>query len=131
MEEQIEDLLPFMNEERFEPGQMIITEGKPNDKLFFIMEGQVAVSKKEAVLTRFSEGDVVGEMEVLDVMPAAASIKALSPVVTMTISNKALRDIYKKDIKTFTLVLMNLARDLVRRLRRMDEKFTSSPPILY
>ncbi|MCL2186134.1 MAG: cyclic nucleotide-binding domain-containing protein [Treponema sp.] len=131
VEEQIEGLLPFMHEEKFKPEDFIITEGKTNDKIFFLIEGQVAVSKKDIVLTRFSEGEAFGEMEVLDVMPAAASIKALTPVTVMSISNKSLREIYKKDVTTFTLVLMNLARDLVRRLRKMDEKFASSPPILY
>ena len=131
MEEQIEGLLPFMHEEKFGPDELLITEGKPNDKIFFLIEGQVAVSKKDIILARFREGEAFGEMEVLDVMPAAASIKSLSPVTVLTISNKSLREIYKKDLTTFTLVLMNLARDLVRRLRKMDEKFASSPPIFY
>jgi len=129
MEEQIETVLPFMTEEKFAPDDMLIIEGKPNDKIFFITEGQVSVSKKDIILTRFCEGDAFGEMEILDVMPAVASIKALSPVTVMTISNKSLREIYKKDISTFNLVLMNLARDLVRRLRKMDEKFASTQSI--
>ena len=131
MEEQIESILPFMIEEKYAPDASLIIEGKPNDKIFFITEGQVAVSKKEVILARFCEGDAFGEMEILDVMPAVATIRALSPVTVMTISNKSLREIYKKDISTFNLVLMNLARDLVRRLRKMDEKFASLPPILY
>ena len=131
MEEQIESLLPFMHEEKFNPDEFIITEGKPNDKIYFLIEGQVSVSKKEIILARFREGEAFGEMEVLDVMPAAASIKSLSPVTVLTISNKSLREIYKKDLTTFTLLLMNLARDLVRRLRKMDEKFASAPPVFY
>jgi CRP-like cAMP-binding protein len=60
-------------------------------------------------------------MEVLDVMPAAATIKAVTSVTVMSISNKAFREIYKKDIKSFSLLLMNLARDLSRRLRVTNE----------
>ena len=131
MEEQIEKLIPFMTKEKFAPEEIIITEGKPSDKIFFIIEGQVAVLKKDKTLTRFSEGDTFGEVEVLDVMPAVASIKALSNVTVMTISNKSLRDIYKNDMTIFTLVLMNLARDLARRLRKMDEKFASSTPFFH
>ena len=131
MEEQIEGLLPFMVEEKFDTDDFIITEGKSNDKIFFIVEGQAAVLKKDIILSRFCEGEAFGEMEILDVMPAAASIKAFSPVTALTISNKSLREIYKRDITVFTLVLMNLARDLVRRLRKMDEKLSSLPPILY
>jgi CRP-like cAMP-binding protein len=82
----------------------------------------VVVTKDETVITRFGEGEAFGEMEVLDVMPAIASIKSLSPIKAMSISNKTLREIYKIDIKIFSLIVMNLARDLSRRLRKMDEK---------
>ena len=131
MEEQIENILPFMVEEKFAPEEALITEGNPNDKIFFIMEGQVAVIKKDVVLANFSDGDTFGEMEVLDVMPAAASIKALTPVTAITISNMSLLEIYKKDITTYTMILMNLARDLVRRLRKMDEKYAACEHIHY
>jgi hypothetical protein len=42
----------------------------------------------------------------------------------MSISNKSLREIYKIDLKSFSLIIMNLARDLSRRLRRMNERAT-------
>ena len=127
LEEQIQSILPLMEEENYVPDAMIITEGKPNDKIYFLISGQVAVTKKNVFLSRFSEGEAFGEMEVLDVMPAVASIKALSDVTLMSISNRNLREIYKKDVKIFSLIIMNLARDLSRRLRKMDEKLASLP----
>jgi CRP-like cAMP-binding protein len=125
LEEQIESIMPLMGQEKYGPNETIITEGKPNDKIHFIIEGHVAVTKKDVLLSRFGEGEAFGEMEVLDAMPAIASIKSLSPVTLMTVSNKNLRDIYKIDVKIFSLIIMNLARDLCRRLRKMDEKVTS------
>ena len=128
MEEQIDNIIPLLVQEDYAPDDMIITEGKSNDKVFFILKGQVVITKKNVELVRFSEGDAFGEMEVLDVMPAVASIKAITPVTLMSISNKALRVIYNLDVKAFSLMIMNLARDLSRRLRKMDEKLTS--PVL-
>ena len=132
-EEQIKTIFPLMQHENFNLDELIIIEGKPNDKIYFLIEGQVAVIKNDIVLTRFGEGDEFGEVEVLDVMAAAASIKAITQVKTLSISNKTLRDIYRIDIKIFSLIIMNLARDLSRRLRRMDDLMasTSTPPILY
>ena len=130
IEEQIKNIIPLMDHEEFAPGDMIITEGKPNDKVHFIIKGQVAVTKREVQLARFSEGDAFGEMEVLDVMPAVASIKAVTQVTIMSISNKTLRTIYNMDLKAFSLIIMNLARDMSRRLRKTDEKIASSNPIL-
>ncbi|MFP3043651.1 cyclic nucleotide-binding domain-containing protein [Treponema primitia] len=125
LEEQIDQILPLMEQEDYEPGAAIIVEGDPNDKIRFILEGRVAAEKAGIILFEFKEGDAFGEMEVLDVMPSAATIKALSPTRVMSISNRALRSIYKLDIKAFSLILMNLARDLSRRLRYVDNGIAS------
>jgi len=81
-------------------------------------------------LSRFGEGEAFGEMEVLDAVSAIASIKSISQVTVLSISNKALREIYKMDVKIFALMLMNLARDLCRRLRKSDEKLASLPILI-
>ena len=120
-EEQIDNLIPLMTNETYNPDEVIIAEGKHNDKIYFIIEGQIAVVKGDTVLAKLSEGEAFGEMEVLDIMPSVATIKSLTPVTVMTFSNKALRKIYQIDIAAFSLIIMNLARDLSRRLRRMDE----------
>jgi CRP-like cAMP-binding protein len=122
-EDQIESIFPLMDQENFPPDTKIITEGKTNDKIYFLIEGQVSVTKGGVVITRFVEGEVFGEMEVLDVMPSAATITSITPVTVISISNRVLREIYKLDVKMFSLIIMNLARDLSRRLRKMDDKF--------
>ena len=130
MAEQIQTIIPLMKEEKYNTNDLIITEGNTSDKIYFLIEGQVSVLKGDIELSRFSEGEAFGEMEVLDVMPAIASIKAISDVSVLSMSNKALREIYKMDVKVFALMLMNLARDLCRRLRKTDERLASSPMLL-
>ena len=124
--DQISGILPMMEEEFHEPGDDIIVEGAPNDKIRFIITGRVAVVKKGIILSEFGEGDAFGEMEVLDVMPSVATIKTLSNTKVISMSNRNLREIYKTDVKAFSLIIMNLARDLSRRLRRMDERAADS-----
>jgi CRP-like cAMP-binding protein len=129
-EEQIKGLLPLMENEEYGEGSKIIVEGTRNDKIYFIEEGRVAVIKEGIVLSEFAEGDTFGEMEVLDIMPSAATIKAASSVRLLTMSNKTLHEIYKTDPGVFSMLLMNLARDLSRRLRRMNERAVKeSPPV--
>ena len=129
LEDQIENLIPLMVHEEFGPDITIITEGEPNDKVYFILDGQVSINRNEKELSKFREGDTFGEMEVIDVMPAIASVKTITPVTVISMSNKALRAVYNIDVRTFSLIIMNLARDLSRRLRKMDETITS-PSIL-
>ena len=122
LEDQIEKILPLMELESYKSGTDIIVEGSPNDKIYFIINGEVSVIKGGAVLSSLVIGETFGEMEVLDVMPSVATIRSLTDVTVMFFSNKGLREIYKQDAKTFSLFIMNLARDLSRRLRKMDEK---------
>ena len=120
--DQINQILHLVSEVSYKSGDLIIAEGTPNDKIHFILEGSVAVVKHGITLTVLGEGDTFGEMEVLDIMPSAATIKVLVDTTAISISNRALREIHRIDVDSFSLVIMNLARDLSRRLRRMDDK---------
>jgi CRP-like cAMP-binding protein len=124
LEEQIKLILPQLEQEDYEPSDDVIVEGTPNDKIRFIISGRVAVVKNSIIIYEMGEGETFGEMEVLDVMPSEATIKTLAHTTVLSISNKGLRGIYKEDIHSFSLIIMNLARDLSRRLRRMDERLT-------
>ncbi|GHV60788.1 hypothetical protein AGMMS49587_03290 [Spirochaetia bacterium] len=124
--EQIDGILPLMMHETYAAGQNIITEGEPNDQIRFIISGRAEVLKNALVLAECQTGDIVGEMEVLDMLPSAATVRAISPVEIVSLSNTTLHEIYKGDIKVFAIIVMNLARDLARRLHRADEVATGS-----
>lgn len=126
LSEQMDRILPLMGQDSYAAGEPIIREGEPNDRIRFMLSGRVAVSKGGVRINELGEGETFGEMEVLDVMPSVATVAAIEPTTVATISNRALREIYRGDPKAFSLILMNLARDLSRRLRRMDELMCSS-----
>jgi CRP-like cAMP-binding protein len=118
--EQIEDMLPYMEYKIFQSGEIIMSEGVYNDRVYFILEGRVEVRKNNVALAELREGDAFGEMELIEIIPIVATIRALDKVATLSLSNKKLHEIYKSDISTFAMVIMNLARELSRRLKRMD-----------
>jgi CRP/FNR family cyclic AMP-dependent transcriptional regulator len=120
---EIDRVKPLFGAGSFATGDTIMAEGLPNDRIYFIVEGRVEVSKRGAVIVELGEGETFGEMEILDVMPSVATVRAVLPTSVATISNQAIHQIFKIDSKTFAMIVMNLARDLSRRLRRMDELF--------
>jgi len=125
-EEQIEQIIPLMEDEHYSPGAIIILEGTPNDKILFMLEGRVSIIKGKTIIYDLAEGNTFGEMEILDVMPSAATVKAVTDVTAISISNKSFHEIYKNDIQSFSLLLMNLARDVSRRLRVANEIMVDS-----
>jgi CRP-like cAMP-binding protein len=121
MREQTDGVFKLMRHENYEAGQDMIVEGEKNSRVIFIFSGRVAVIKNGMVLMELKEGDTVGEMEVLDTMASAATVRALETVEAASLSNAALYEIYRQDVKTFAIIVMNLARDMSRRLRKMDD----------
>jgi CRP/FNR family transcriptional regulator, cyclic AMP receptor protein len=119
--EEIEAIRPFMLTAPVEAGTAILKEGDANDRIYFILEGEVEVAKGGLSLIRLREGDTFGEMEFLDVMPAVATVSALVSSTIATISNRGLHELSKTSMRAFAMIMMNLARDLSRRLRRMDD----------
>jgi CRP-like cAMP-binding protein len=119
--EELAFVKPLLETASYAAGEAVLREGQPNERIFFILEGSVSIERSGAQLATLSEGDTFGEMEFLDVMPAAASVVARSPTTVATISNRALRELSRTSMRAFALVVMNLARDLSRRLRRMNE----------
>lgn len=124
---QIDIIRPLMGSASFAPGQDIIAEGQSNDSIYFIVEGRVQVSRCGVPIVELPEGQTFGEMELLDVMPSVATVSAITTVSVVTISNRSIRAVYARDPNVFALVMMNLARDLSRRLRHMDELACDAP----
>jgi CRP-like cAMP-binding protein len=129
--EAFEHLRPYIRRERFAAGSVILAEGSVNDRIYFIESGRVDITKATAVETgsvdrhivTMSAGDTFGEMELIDIQPCEATVRAVDDTVTLTLSNHDLYRVSKIDMKTYALLIMNLARELSRRLRQTDRLF--------
>ena len=122
-------IMPLLREENFASGELIVREGDQGDSLFVICSGSVEVLKSSPEAEApFGEriavlkvGDVIGEMELIDMQNRSATVRALEPVSTLALSNGDLFRIYESDLPTFALLVLNLARELSRRLRNIDD----------
>jgi CRP-like cAMP-binding protein len=133
-ERDLKKVVPLLKEATFSRGTTIITQAEPGDRLYFICKGSVEVvvemvtpdgpvSKRLAVL---GEGDTFGEMELIDIQPRSATVNALEDVEVLELTNMDVHSIYKNDLYVFTMIIMNLAREISRRLRKMDALVASS-----
>ncbi len=122
-------ILPLLRELTFAAGELVVREGDDGDSLFVICRGSVEILKRgdpadgEAGrrIATLGVGDVFGEMELIDMQSRSASVRALEPVAALALSNGDLFRIYESDLPTFALIVLNLAREVSRRLRRIDE----------
>jgi CRP-like cAMP-binding protein len=127
-ENEIEMIRPLLKEEHFGKNEIIVKEGGRGDRVYFIYEGSVEILKKVKLsegmviqrIAALEVGDTFGEMELLDVQPCIATVRSLEPTSVLTLSNMDLYRISKMNLKTYTMIILNLARAISRRLRRMD-----------
>ena len=127
-ENEIEMIRPLLKEEHFGKSEIIVAEGGRGDRVYFIYEGSVEILKKVKLsqgmvvqrIAALEVGDTFGEMELLDVQPCIATVRSLEPTSVLTLSNMDLYRISKMNLKTYTMIILNLARAISRRLRRMD-----------
>jgi CRP-like cAMP-binding protein len=66
-------------------------------------------------------GDWFGEMAILGIQPRSASVRALAPSLLLSMGTEQVdRLLYRADLKDYALLVMNIARELSRRLRVAD-----------
>lgn len=118
---------------KYYPGEVIIKEGEQQDTLMVIEEGQVEVTKGDLSLyaddqkvatisgdRKFCDifrGDILGEMSMIDVEPASATVRAVTKVDIWSINRADFAAVLRKDLTTYIVVITNIARILSRRLR--------------
>ena len=107
-------------------GDYFFHENDPGTSLFVLETGKVAVMKlwkgQEHLLRHLEKGDCFGEMAVLDLFPRSASVLAVEDSSAIEISTACLNQMRKKDLLQFTLIQMNIGREISRRLRQADEQ---------
>jgi CRP-like cAMP-binding protein len=61
-------------------------------------------------------------MAVMDLFPRSASVSAVEDCTAIRLSAANLHQIYARDLKQFTLIQMNMGREVSRRLREADNR---------
>ncbi|MCK1299403.1 cyclic nucleotide-binding domain-containing protein [Bradyrhizobium sp. 24] len=122
-------LMSMLVECRFDTGVTVVTEGEPGRSLFIVKSGRLAVSKRAnsgsiIPISVLEPGDFFGEMTLIEMQNRSATVIAESPTVLYELTAQKLYACYKADIHAYVIVLQNINRELCRRLRRSDDRFT-------
>jgi len=80
-----------MTEQRFGPGERLITQGEPGTSLMVVAEGEVEVSVEAGgrhhLLKRAGAGEILGEMALLTKEPRMASVTAMTLVMASVMTS--------------------------------------------
>lgn len=113
-----------------EAGHVVVREGESGNQFYLLLSGNARVIKafgtdREFELARVRPGDFFGEMCLLETLPRVATVQTTSAAVLLRLSSMAFLDLYETRPDQYSILILNLARDLSRRLRRLDEVFAA------
>ncbi len=94
------------------PGDEIIREGEVDDSLYVIASGRVSVLRGSRLLAELGEGEVVGELALLDPAPRGATVRALTDVTLLRIDAASFYEIMQAKQEIARAVMRVLARRL-------------------
>jgi CRP/FNR family transcriptional regulator, cyclic AMP receptor protein len=98
---------------RFHEGMVLMRAGEQGDALHVVLDGEVSVQPAGRAPLRLGIGNFVGELALLDNGPRTATVVAIGPVVTLTIT----RARFRKLLLAEPAMTVAIAEELAGRLR--------------
>jgi CRP/FNR family transcriptional regulator, cyclic AMP receptor protein len=122
---QLYSLFRLLQKVRYRKGETIFEEGDEPSHIYIVKSGEVKLvidrERTPLELAAFEAGRCFGEASVIGIQRHAASAIAMEDTELIVLSRSALLSIYKTDLELFSLLILNIAREVCRRLHASDE----------
>jgi CRP-like cAMP-binding protein len=115
---------------RVAKGDVFFHEGDPGGALYILRSGCADVLKGHITepgktewirITQLKTGDCFGEASLLAVMPRSATVAAAEDCDALRLQYTDLHALYAHNVEQFAMLIMNLGREVTRRLWRTDQ----------
>lgn len=129
-EDEMEMIAELCKERAIKPGEVIFREGDVGDSLFIVDNGEVDVLRVDPngdnkVIASIREGDFFGEMSLIDKEFRSATVAARNDARVLNLTNDDLHAFAKVYKNGFTLIVINIARVLSKRLRETSNRLAA------
>jgi len=107
-----------------ESGEMLIREGTVAEEIYIILEGEVAIllhrNERLVEVARMSVGSCLGETSVIGIQHRTADVQATKNSIFLVLTRVRLMKLFTDDLQLFAILVLNIARELARRLKDTD-----------
>ena len=124
-EKQLNSLFLKLKKASFCKNEIIFEEGSSPSCLYIIKSGRVRLVKhyRESPhqLIEFEKGHSFGDNELIGIEPHTATAIAIEDTDLIVLSSVSLYEIYGTDKELYCMLILNIARELSRRLSQTED----------
>jgi CRP-like cAMP-binding protein len=102
-------------------GQTVFEKDDPGDGLYLVVDGEVRVHREEHTLNHLGEGDVFGEMALLDAEPRMASVTAVADTLLLRLAQGPFFELMDDRPEAARGIIRVLSQRLRARARELGE----------
>ena len=106
-------------------GEVVLEEGTPATEILIILKGRVTIvlnlEEEPIELMEFGPGSCIGEASVIGIQMHSASAVIIEDTTLMVLRRQVLMQLFEENKALFSLLILNIARELARRLHHTDE----------
>jgi hypothetical protein len=111
------DIGDLVDEVSFDTDQIIFNKGEHGDSLYVIVSGSVKVWDGDRLLNELGEGEVFGELALLDPEPRLASVKAVEPTRLLRLDEAHFRQVLDSQPEVSAAIIRVVTRYLRSQLK--------------
>jgi len=121
------ELLRFMRERKYVPGQTVCTHGEYGNTMMLVTQGALSAvvpgkDDETYEIARLTEGTVFGEMFCIDPAPRPVTLVANEPVTVLELARDDLIRMRQRSPRTAAALVGAVFQDVLRRLRSVDDR---------
>ena len=127
--DKLRQLIRLAKIREYEPGETIIEEGAEDSYLYFLLSGKVRVKKEGVPISIIEkEGEIFGEMRVLDGLTRSATAVAKEKTVCLAVDTSATDRLGSKDERaSFLLIMYQVITEFISiRLRATTDELVKA-----
>jgi CRP-like cAMP-binding protein len=111
--------------ERVKAGQTLFRRGDLGDQIYIILSGKIVLTldlgDEEIDWITLRSGDCCGEEATIGIQQHSVSAVCRDQAEVMVLSDQNLMKIYESDSHLFSLLILNIAREVCRRLNHSNQ----------
>jgi signal transduction histidine kinase len=120
--DEVAELIKNSQVQNYPADTILCRENEIEDTFYIILEGEVEVSKvinntERRLLKTLTAGDFFGEMALIHNAPRSATVRSLTPLVTLEIRKEA----FDRVLRNSATIAVAMVREISTRLRENDE----------